>query len=202
MFDSRIPLLGSVTTLTALGLGLVLGLVAAPLTAEDEGLPLRFNANAINIGNAGPRGSARLEIRVTRWSTEEERTELLEALKGISGRSSRELPNALFRQDSVGSIREIQSIANDLRYSRRIATEEGQQIILAVDRPLAFAEVSRSTRTRDYNVTLIVLTLDAEGRGDGQIMLGAEFEWDEENNQIEITHFSSQPIRLTDVRPR
>lgn len=202
MLDSRRSHFASSAALAALGLSLVLGLVALPLTAEDEGLPLRFNANAINIGNVGPRGTARLDIRITRWSTEEERGELMEALKGMSGRGSRALPDALFRQESVGSIREIQSLAEDLRYSRRVVTEEGQQIILAVDRPLQFAEVWTASRSRDYNVTLIVLELDAEGRGEGVIMLGAELAWDEEENRIIITHFSTQPIRLTDVRPR
>lgn len=202
MFDTRISHLGSVAALAALGLGLVLGLIAAPLTAEDEDLPLRFSANAMNVGNVGPRGAARVDIVINRWSTEEERAELMAALTGQSGRGSRELANTLFRQESVGTIRETQSVANDLRYSRRIVGEEGQQIILATDRPLGFAEVWRSSRTLDYNVSLVVLELDAEGRGEGVIMLGAEFAWDEENNQIVITHFSTQPIQLTNVRQR
>ncbi len=33
-------------------------------------------------------------------------------------------------------------------------------------------------------------------------MLGAEFVWDAEKNQVVITNFSSEPIRLTNVRMR
>ena len=75
-------------------------------------------------------------------------------------------------------------------------------IVLATDRRIGFAENFRSARTLDYNVSLIVLNLDEEGQGDGQLMLGAQFEWDEANEQVVITHFASEPIRLTRVRVR
>ena len=75
-------------------------------------------------------------------------------------------------------------------------------IVLATDRPINFAEHFRSSRTLDYSVSLIVLNLDEEGQGDGQLMLGAQFEWDEANEQVIITNFASEPIRLTRVRLR
>jgi len=199
MLNRPLANFGSVGTLTVLGLGLVLGLVATPLSAEDDDLPLNFDATAVNLSNVGPRGSARLQIRLTRWSTEEERATLMEALKQQGERS---LPDALFQQDRVGTIRESQGIGENLRYSRRITTEEGQQIILATDRPLAMVEVWRSSRTRRYNVTVIILNLDAEGRGEGQIMTGSELTWDEANDQLIIEHFASEPVRLTSVRKR
>jgi hypothetical protein len=39
-------------------------------------------------------------------------------------------------------------------------------------------------------------------RGQGQLMLGAEFRWDEAKNQIIIENFSFEPIHLTQVRMR
>jgi hypothetical protein len=191
----------SVAAVSALGLALVLGFVAAPLSAEEEELPLRFDANAVNMSNMGPRGQVRLQIRVNRWSTEEERAKVMEALKD-QGRGGRDVANTLFSKESVGIIRESQSLAYDLRYSRSLPTEGGRQIIMATDRRIAFAEAWRSTRTLDYNVSLIILDVDAEGRGEGQLMLGAEFNWNEETNQVEITHFASEPIRLRNVRLR
>jgi len=190
-------------TLSALGLALVLGLMAGPLPAEEEGLPLNFDAIAVNMSNVGPRGQTRLQVRVTRWSTPEERATLMEALKANQGRFNRELANTLFDKESVGTIREIQRLSYDLRYSRSIPTAEGgQQILLATDRRIEFAESWRSSRTLDYNVTLIILNVDADGRGEGQIMLGVDIVWNEEKNQVEIEHFSSEPIRLTSVRIR
>ncbi len=200
MIKMQASRLHSVAALATLGLALALGFVAAPLPAEEE-LPLNFDANAVNMSNVGPRGQIRLQIRVNRWSTDEERAKLMEALKAQS-RDSRELASTLFGKESVGTIRESQSLAYNLRYSRSSPTEDGRQIILATDRRIAFAEAWRSARTLDYNVSLIILDVDAEGRGEGQLMLGAEFSWNDENNQVEITHFASEPIRLRNVRLR
>jgi hypothetical protein len=192
--------LHSVAALTTLGLALAFGFLAAPLPAEEE-LPLQFDANAVNMSNMGPRGQVRLQVRVNRWSTDEERAKLMEALKA-QGRGGRDVANTLFSKESVGTIRESQSLAYALRYARSLPTEGGRQIILATDRRIEFAEAWRSARTLDYNVSLIILDVDAEGRGEGQLMLGAEFTWNEEKNQVEITHFASEPIRLNNVRLR
>jgi hypothetical protein len=181
---------------------LLMSLVAAPLPAEEE-LPVNFDAVAVNMSNVGPRGQVRLQIRVNRWSTDEERAKLMEALRAQTGRArDRQLADALFGKESVGTVRETGTLAYDLRYSRSIPGEGGRQIILATDRPIAFAESWRSARTLDYNVSLIILDLDESGRGDGQLLLGAEFVWDEDKNQVVITNLASEPIRLTSVRMR
>jgi len=186
-----------------LALALLVGLVASPLPAQEEEMPLNFDAVAVNMSNLGPRGQVRLQIRVDRWSTAEERAKLEGALRAQTGQSrDRTLATTLFGKESVGTIRESRSLAYDLRYSRVIPSDAGQMIILATDRRIGFAESFRSARTLDYNVSLVVLNLDEEGRGDGQLMLGATFEWDETNNQIIITNFASEPIRLTRVRTR
>ena len=189
----------------SLVIGLLIGLVASitPVQAEDDDLPLRFNAIAQNLSNVGPRGQARLQINVTRWTTAEEGAAVMEALKaGSESRGTRTLADALFEQEIVGTFRETRSLAENLRYSRQTKTEDGQRIVLATDRPLAFAEVWRSARTTDYNVTLIILEVDKDGRGEGQVMVGADLSWDDAANQVTITNFASEPIRLTNVRMR
>ena len=199
MQDSRLSRASSLAIPMALALGFALSLVAAPAPAE-EGLPASFSAIAVNMGVRGPRGQIRIDMTVNRWSSDEERAVLIEAAKASGSRS---LADALRQQERVGRIREIQGLGWDLQYSRVFPTPDGgQQIVLATDRPLDFAEMARATRSRDYNVTLIVLTLDAEGSGEGQLMLGAEFSWNEEKNQLTIEHFSSEPVRLTSVSRR
>ena len=204
MFDLKLTRSVSVVIVAVLALGVMLGFGPAPLPAAEEELPLNFQVTAVNMSNVGPRGQARLQIRVNRWSTDEERAKLMEALAAQSGQArDRTLADTLFGKEPVGTIREQQSLSYDLRYSRSFETPEGgRQIILATDRRIGFAESWRSSRTLDYNVSLIVLQLDAEGRGEGQLMLGAEFVWDDEKNQVVITNFSSEPIRLTSVRQR
>ena len=144
MIKMQTSRLHSAAALATLGLALTLGFVAAPLPAEEE-LPLNFDANAVNMSNVGPRGQVRLQIRVNRWSTDEERAKLMEALMA-QGRGGRDVANTLFSKESVGSIRESQSLAYDLRYARSLPTEGGRQIILATDRRIAstFSPISFS----------------------------------------------------------
>ena len=95
-------------------LAMIVALSAVPglLVAEEAALPLDFDAVAVNMSNVGPRGQVRLQIRVTRWSTDEERARLLEAIKAQSGRrGDRELAESLFGKESVGTIRETGTLA-------------------------------------------------------------------------------------------
>ena len=194
----------SLLTMASLVLGLFVGLVAfaTPAEAEEE-FPLRFNAVAVNMSNVGARTQQRLEIAINRTSTDEERAKLMEALAAQTRRGDRQLADTLFGKETVGTIREVQSLSYDLRYARINPMEGGGfQVIAATDRPIQFAESWRSSRTLDYNVSLLILEIGDNGRGEGQLMLGAEFRWNEETNTVEITNFSSEPIRLTNVRQR
>ena len=194
----------SLLTMASLVLGLFVGLVAlaGPAQAEQE-FPLRFNAVAVNMSNVGARTQQRLEIAINRTSTDEERAKLMEALVAQTRRGDRQLADTLFGKETVGTIREVQSLSYDLRYARVNPMEGGGfQVIAATDRPIGFAESWRSARTLDYNVTLIILEIGENGRGEGQLMAGAEFRWNEETNTVEITNFASEPIRLTNVRQR
>ena len=189
-------------TMASLALGLAVGL-PADAAAEDQEFPLRFNAVAINMSNVGARTQQRLDIAINRTSSDEERAKLMEALKTQTQRGDRALADTLFGKDSVGTVREVQSLSYDLRYARINPMEGGgYQVIAATDRPIQFAESWRASRTLDYNVSLLILEIGEDGRGEGQLMLGAEFRWNEESNTVEITNFSSEPIRLTNVRQR
>lgn len=193
----------SLLTVMSLGLGILVGLVALGAPAEAQELPMRFNAVAVNMSNVGARTQQRLEININRLSTDEERAKLMEALKAQTRRGDRQLADTLFGKETVGTIREVQSLSYDLRYARVNPMEGGgYQVIAATDRPIGFAESWRSSRTLDYNVSLIILEIGENGRGEGQLLAGAEFRWNEKSNTVEITNFASEPIRLTNVRMR
>jgi hypothetical protein len=80
-------------------------------------------------------------------------------------------------------------------------TPEGKyRIILATDRPVAFAEAWNSSMAGEFDVSVIQLTVDAEGNGEGTLSLGTEVRWNSETEKLEVTNLSSQPIRFGDVR--
>ena len=53
----------------------------------------------------------------------------------------------------------------------------------------------------DFSITLVVLNLDAEGNGEGQLTLGNEIIFNKETNTVEISNAGTQPIRMTNIRP-
>ena len=89
-----------------------------------------------------------------------------------------------------------------LRYARSFDMGGGKrQIILATDRPVSFQEVYSQSQAGDFDVSLIILNLDENGKGSGILSLGTEVTWNDKEGKIEMTNASSQPIKLGDVRP-
>ena len=192
----------SKTLSCAAALSMALLLAPTPSAAADLELPIRISANVINMSNvsAGRSRNTRINILIERWSTEEERQILMDALKQ-GGRDS--LPDALRTKERAGTIGQVSQLSELIQYSRLIPLDGGgHQILLATDRNIAIGEQVRGSRTLDHNVTLVLLELDAEGRGEGQLVYGAELVWDEANQRATITTFASEPLRLQNVRVR
>ncbi len=57
-----------------------------------------------------------------------------------------------------------------------------------------------STRSLRYQITLIELLVDAEGNGEGGVIVGAKIEFDAEERNVTVTSYGSAPVRLTNVR--
>jgi hypothetical protein len=180
-----------------------LTLTAIPAAAKDKNKTLEsYNANAI-VQTGG--GASMAEINIYRWSTDEERGELLEAIKKATAdprTNSREIAKALRGQKKAGYAFMAGKQGYPLRYARSFDMGGGKrQIILATDRPVSFQEVYQQTQLGDFDVTLVVLNLDENGKGEGLLSLGTEVKWNDQAGKIEITNVTSQPIKLGDVRP-
>lgn len=181
--------------------------VTASLTVETSGVSTEnvrenFTAAAVNL-NSGPT-TATVQIRITRWSTDQEREELLDILKGEGSvnRVNQRLARALRRMPRAGFIRTPGTLAWHLRYARQQQMEEGgRQIVIATDRPIGFWEARNQPRTIDYPFTLLELRLDADNRGEGRMLVNARIRVDRNNNLV-LEHFELQPVRLNRIRPR
>lgn len=176
---------------------------ALPAVAKDKNKTIEsYRANAI-MQTGG--GSSVLEINIYRWSTDEERAELLDAIKQATAdpkMNSREVAKALRGQTKAGYAFLAGRQGYPLRYARAFDMEDGsRQIVLATDRPVSFGEVYQQTQLGDFDVTLAILNLPKEGKGTGILSLGTELKWNEAAGKLEMTNTSSQPIKLGDVRP-
>jgi len=171
-----------------------------PAAPEQEKETFRAIAQAVGLG---PTGQTTAIIQIDRWSTDEERNALATAL---TEQGSNELAVALNKQDEVGFIRfpqmqrEFPSVR--LHYARQFVNDSGgRTIVLGTDRPIGWTEAMlRPQRTANNRVSLIVLQVDAEDNGEGQMVIGAELGVDEETGTLSVKTVSSQPIRLSRVR--
>ena len=57
-------------------------------------------------------------------------------------------------------------------------------------------------RWHDYDMTLIVMDLDENNEGEGQLMVGVQLDLNQETGELVIETFGSEPVRLNRVRKR
>lgn len=165
--------------------------------AQTHGEQEEFTAVAIANDEFGA-GADRVLIRITRWSTEAERTRLVERLqqKG-SGALLDELQDAR----PVGTIRTPDSLAYDLRYAHQTRAEDGgRQIVIATDRPISFWEQVNNARTLDYPFTVIQMQIGPDGKGKGTMSYATRIR--AYGKVIELENFATAPIMLTDIEAR
>jgi hypothetical protein len=160
----------------------------------------RFTGFAINM-NSGPK-TATVDFTIERWSTEPQRQQLLSLIKKEkdSYRANQELLKVLQKMPKVGYIRTPDTLAWDLRYSHQTPLPEGgRRIVLATDRPIAFAEARNSTRSMDYPFTIVEVHLDKNNEGEGKILAGTKLYIDKENNLV-LENYAQQPVRFNEIK--
>jgi hypothetical protein len=171
---------------------------ASPATSSQR-LPEQFSAFAVTTGGPLTSGGAgRVDITISRWSTEEETAQFLDALKAGGHdaliRAFRDVP-------SVGSIRATGELGIELRYAHQEDLGDGQRrIVLATERPMSFSETVNRPRSADYPFTFVELRVDEEGRGEGSLAIASALAASRIGSRIQVYNFDTQPIQLNEVR--
>ena len=139
-----------------------------------------------------------LDIVITEWTTAEERQALLQT---FAEGGSEKLYEALFKEQEKGYVKAPGTLAYDMKYAWQFEHQGKRRIVLATDRPMGFLELTRALRSRDYNVSLVVLELDPEtGEGSGYAAAGVELSIDA-TGRLTIEYTGTQPTRLNKVKP-
>ena len=187
------------SSLSVAVLGLLLGL--APLAAQTNIEPEEFSAFAVNMGaltSPGGASTANLVITVNRWSTQAEQDRIFALLKE---KGPQAMLDALQDLKPVGTIRTTQSIGYDLRLAFQEQAQNGaRRVIIATDRPIGFAEASYRGRTLDYPLTIIDMTLPAEGVGKGTMSIAARMI--PAGKRLIVENYDTQPVQLNRVEAR
>ena len=186
----------------------------APLASSNErqsgvpSPPLRLSAFAINMSTAQRgRNTAVMDIRITRWSTPEERERLI-SVAVEKGQNA--LLSALQKMPDHGKISIPGWTGPDphnarlgwvLHYAFATPGEDGGlRIGIATDRYIGGWEAREQPRTIDYPFSLIEIRLDNEGKGVGKMAVATKIEFDKKKNQMVLENYASEPVRLNEVK--
>jgi hypothetical protein len=181
---------------TVLGsMAIALVSLAVDLPAQTSGQKEDFTAVAIVNNNLGS-GAGTVQIQVTRWSTDAERTRLVNTL--LKDGPSK-LLDQLMDAKPVGMIKTPDSIGYDLRYAHQTPGEDGgRRIVLATDRPIGFWEATNRPRTIDYPFTVIQMQIGRDGEGTGTMSYATKIR--AYDNTIELENFATSPVMLTKIK--
>ena len=172
----------------------LLSVVNLRTSAQTLGEPEDFTAIAI-VNNNLRSGAGTVLIHISRWSTDMERTRLIETLQK---KGSDQLLDELQDMKSVGTIRTPDSLAYDLRYAHQQPGEDGgRQIVLATDRPIGFWEAVHRPRTIQYPFTVIQMQIGRDGKGKGTLSIATKIV--AHKNVVELENFATQPVMLTEI---
>ena len=173
---------------------LFLLLASIGMTAEAQE---RMTIQATAMGTSTQLGKQYdVNIYIEQLSTPEDRQALVEAF-GRSGQDG--LVRVLEDMKPKGRVRfSSGGVGNDVKYIIELPSENGRRFRLVTDRNLAFAELYAGTRSRDYSVGAIELTITPDGKGSGRVLPACKLKLNKQK-QIEIETFQN-PWNLTNFR--
>ena len=184
--------------------------LAAPIERQPAvpALPLRLSAFAVNMSTAQRgKNTAVMDIRITRWSTAEERERLISTAveKGQDAllRSLQKMPDhgRIAIPAWTGPDPHNARLGWTLHYAFATPGDDGGlRIGIATDRYIGVWEAREQPRTIDYPFTLIEIRLDAEGKGVGKMAVATKIDFDKKTKQMVLENYASEPVRLNEVK--
>jgi hypothetical protein len=131
-----------------------------------------------------------VEIVINQLSTPNDQKKLIDAFSrgGQDG-----LVSALERMDSKGRVRfSMGGVGNDIKHIIELPSKNGsRRLRLVTDRNVAFGELYASTRSSDYNVGVIELTLTPDGKGTGTVLPACRLKLDKKKKQLEVETYQN-----------
>ena len=159
-------------------------------------LPRQFAATAFAQAGSLAGKSFGANIYITGWTSDQQVTDYISVLKekGPDG-----LVSAMEKINDVGRLSPTGFVGSGFRFARyRPAANGGLHIVMVTNRPMSFGEVYRSGRSTDYQFGIIVLDVDKDGKGTGQLAPVCKIKFNKKN-ELEIENYGQKPLRLANV---
>jgi len=143
-----------------------------------------------------------ITIRIESYSTPADQKTLIDA---FSKGGHNALVDALSKMKGRGRVAITGGgVGYQIAYIRNIPTPKGRTIRLITDSPISIGESRFSTRSEDYDLTLMEIHLDDadKDKSSGNMIVGGRFMVDKKKNQIEFESYQATPWRLTAIMER
>ena len=143
-----------------------------------------------------------ITVRIESYSTPTDQKTLIDAFnKG--GHDA--LVDALGKMKARGRIAITGGgVGYQIAYIRNIPTAKGRTVRIITDRPINIGEATFSTRSEDYDLTLLEIHLDDadKDKSTGNLVVGGRFMVNKKKKQIEFESYQASPWRLTGIMER
>jgi hypothetical protein len=175
--------------------------------AQTIGQPLRLTSWAVSMGTVATGANAVIDIRVDKWSTDDERQKLIATFieKGQDGLLSALQKVPVKGRISIPARQGPDPTQTRLGWNLRFAMQSpgedgGMRLLIATDRYMSFEEVRNRPRTYDYPFTFVDIRLNKDGEGEGKMAVATQLQFDKKKNTIVFENYSSEPVRLQQVK--
>lgn len=172
-------------------------LMAEPGSSQEKKKREHYSATAVGTGGGIGGKTLPLDIYIDDYTTDEEAAELANVLK----ESGQDALRRTLEKLKKGRIAPSGSVGNDIAVIRLKPMEsgKGKRIILLSARVMPWLELYVGGRSRDYNLSWLVLDLDEEGKGQGSVIVGAKLQFTEDG-KLDIESYGQQFVRLANIR--
>jgi hypothetical protein len=159
-------------------------------------LPRQFAATAFGQAGAMSGKTFGLTIYITAWTSDQQVKDFIGVLKegGPNG-----LVKTMEKTKEVGRLSPTGFVGSSFRFARyRPTANGGLHIVMVTNRPMAFGELYRGTRSTDYQFGIVVIDVDKSGKGTGQLAPVCKIKFNKKN-ELEIENYGQKPFRLVNV---
>jgi hypothetical protein len=168
--------------------------ITAVLSAATARSVAQYSFVVANAPKDAFSSDGRMRVRLMRWSTDDERRQLMAALEEPS-----KLLSALPYVAVAGYLQWPGGLEHSVRYARQTARPDGgADIVMVVERPLWLWWDPAARWSADHQFTVVQIRLNKDGRGEGRIATGDGFTRDSGGGLV--ISDTAKPALLTDVR--
>jgi hypothetical protein len=205
MAKTTVTTLIAAAVLAASTAGLPVGAQSSAPSATDK---VRITGWALNMSNTATGANQTIQIDIDGWSNPSQRQHLIDT---FMEKKQDGLVRELEKQPDLGRFRfpgymgpdpnNIMRLGTDIRYAMSFPLENGgRRIVVITPRVIGFQEARNQPRTVDYPFSLFEMRFDKSGKGEGRLAYATQISFDKKKNSIEIENYSSEPVRLNELK--